>query len=157
MYLDIWATAGTTTLAIELKYKTRRLRAKVGDEYFDRLDQSAQDIGRCDFWQDVQRVEQIVAGRSHIVGYVIFLTNDSAYWKAPASGQTIDAAFRMHGGRKVTGELRWGAGASEGTMRRREEPIRLKGTYSLVWEDYSSLGGRTYDKFRYLLLQIRSG
>ncbi|MBN1136476.1 MAG: hypothetical protein JXM73_07815 [Anaerolineae bacterium] len=157
MYLDIWATDKTTTLAIELKYKTRRLSIKVKGEDYELLNQSAQDIGRYDFWRDVQRVEQVVAGRPSTIGYVIFLTNDSAYWTPRTSGRTIDAAFRMHPGRKVTGELRWGTGASKGTMRGREKSIQIKGTYSLTWEDYSVLGRGNYNRFRYLSWRIPGG
>ena len=157
VYLDIWATDKEVILAIELKYKTRRLRVEIGNEPFDLLDQSAQDTGRYDFLKDIQRLEQIVSGRSDIVSYAIFLTNDSAYWRLPRDSQTVDASFRIHQGRILTGELRWGSGASKGTMKTREEPIFIKGVYNLNWQIYSNPSEEPYGKFRYLLVEVRSG
>lgn len=105
IYLDIWVALDDTIIAIELKYKTRRLHVNVEEETFDLLDQSAQDIGRYDFIKDIQRLEDIVFDRDNIVGYAIFLTNDSAYWSIPRDIQTVDASFRIHHGRILTGEL----------------------------------------------------
>lgn len=136
-----------TIIAIELKYKTR-----------DLLDQSAQDVGRYDFLRDIQRLEQIVLDRDDIEGYAIFLTNDSAYWSPPRNTQTVDASFRIHQGRILTGELGWGSGASKGTMHGREETIHIKGVYNLQWEDYSQPSRESsYGKFRYLLVKVESG
>lgn len=154
IYLDIWAEDSDTILAIELKYKTRRLSVDVGDETFDLLDQAAQDVGRYDFLRDVERLEQIVSGRNDITGSAIFLTNDSAYWEPPRDEQTVDASFRIHQGRVVTGELRWGSSASAGTMRGREEPIVIRRVYSLDWRDYSEPTDLPYGRFRYLLVKV---
>ena len=157
VYLDIWAADKDAILPIELKYKTRRLRVKIGNEPFDLLDQSAQDTGRYDFLKDIQRLEQIVSGRSDIVSYAIFLTNDSAYWRPPRDSQTVDASFRIHQGRILAGELRWGSGASKGTMKTREEPIFIKGVYNLDWQNYSNPSEEPYGKFKYLLVEVSSG
>ncbi len=156
VYLDIWVADKDDILAIELKYKTRRLRIKVGNETFDLLNQSAQDTGRYDFLKDIQRLEQVILGQSNIVSYAIFLTNDSAYWKLSRDSQTVDASFRIHQGRILTGELRWGSGASRGTMKAREEPIFIKGVYKLNWQDYSEPNEKPYGKFKYLLAEVRS-
>ena len=156
VHLDIWAI-GHPSLAIELKYKTRGLRANVGGELFELRDQSAQDIGRYDFLNDVQRVEQVVSSRRGVTGYAILLTNDSAYWRPPRSPGTIDAEFRIHQGRLVTGDLAWGAAASDGTMKGREAAIALRGSYALTWRDYSEPVRGRYGKFRYLLLTAQPG
>ena len=47
MFLDIWLPV--EGVAIELKYKTRRLELEQDDESFALRDQSAQDQGRYDF------------------------------------------------------------------------------------------------------------
>jgi hypothetical protein len=91
IYSDIWAVHDNAVIAIELKYKTRRLLVKVGEETFDLLNQSAQDVGRYDFLRDIERLEQMVAGRSDIVGYAILLTNDSAYGLPPENRSTLNA------------------------------------------------------------------
>lgn len=155
-YLDIWAV-GHPSLAIELKYKTRGLRANVRGELFELRDQSAQDIGRYDFLNDLQRIEQVVSAHSNVIGYAILLTNDSAYWRPPRSPGTIDAEFRIHQSRLVAGDLAWGAAASEGTMKSREAAIALRGSYRLVWRDYSEPVRGRYGQFRYLLVTAQPG
>ncbi len=47
-------------LAIELKYKTRHLLGIVGGEIYDLGDQAAQDLGRYDFFKDIERLERFV-------------------------------------------------------------------------------------------------
>ena len=68
--------------------------------------------------------------------------------------ETIDAEFRIHEGRILNGELAWGTEAGAGTMRKREKPIKLTGTYKLSWKDYSQVSSTSYGKFRYLFLEI---
>ncbi len=155
MYLDIWMRRQTVGVAIELKYLTKDLKLKRGDEFFALRDQGAQDLGRYDFLKDVQRLEQVVYGPGLArVGYAVLLTNAPPYWKPP-SRPTIDAAFRLNEGRKITGEKAWSAQASEGTTTGREEPIRLKGSYDCVWRDYWSFGEATNQRFRYLMIEVR--
>lgn len=160
-YLDILAVSEDATLAIELKYKTRRLLANVGEEAFYLSDQSAQDTGRYDFLKDIQRLEQFVDKHNRAIGYAIMLTNDSSYWKTPRDSQTVDANFQIHDGKVITGELRWGVGASKGTMESREKPIAIRNTYTLLWQDYSELSPNeilqgSYRSFRYLLVKVDS-
>lgn len=155
IHLDIWVTTEDAVLAIELKYKTRGLKVQLGKETFRLKSQSAQTIGRYDFIKDIQRLEQVVATREQAVGYAIFLTNDSAYWARKSQRQTVDADFRLYQGRVLEGTLRWGAGASEGTKRGREDPIALRGRYTVDWQDYSRVGDEHYGVFRYLAIETR--
>ena len=152
IFVDLWIK-GDQTYAIELKYKTRRLDVNVKGESFNLLDQAAQDLGRYDFLKDIERLENIVSIHDNVKGYAIILTNDSAYWKSPTT-ETVDAEFRMHEGRILNGELAWGTEAGAGTMRKREKPIKLTGTYKLSWKDYSQVSSTSYGKFRYLFLEI---
>lgn len=153
-YLDIWAVDKGKILAIELKYKTRLLDVRIGQESFHLLDQSAQDLARYDFLKDICRLERIVFSTTSSMGYAVFLTNDSAYWKPPRNSGTVDADFRIHQGRVLAGSLHWGSGASRGTMRGREDTISIKGVYSLNWQDYSKPSKASYGKFRYLLVEV---
>ena len=152
IFVDLWIK-GDQTSAIELKYKTRKLDVNVKGESFNLLDQAAQDLGRYDFLKDVERLENIVSTHNNVKGYAVILTNDSAYWKSPTT-ETVDAEFRIHEGRILNGELAWGTKASAGTMRKREKPIKLTGTYKLSWKDYSQVSSTSYGKFRYLFLEI---
>jgi len=155
VYLDIWAADKDTVLAIELKYKTRGLEVTVQDEDFHLLDQSAQDLARYDYLKDIQRLERVLS-TNKVIAYAIFLTNDSAYWKQPMNNQTVDASFRIHQGRNLTGELRWGTDASKGTTHGREASILIKGAYDLNWQNYSRIAETSYGTFKYLLVKVGS-
>lgn len=154
-YLDIFVESIEGRFGIELKYKTRELSVQLGCETFFLRSHSAQDIGRYDFIKDLKRLELVTSAEKNMIGHAILLTNDSAYWKRPLSRtRTIDAAFRIHEGQTLGGSVMWGVGASPGTMRNREEPIQLHGTYALNWQPYSQPSANSYGQFRYLALQV---
>ncbi len=151
--MDIWAADKETVLAIELKYKTRGLEVTVEGEDFHLLDQSAQDLARYDYLEDIQRLERVLS-TNKVSAYAVFLTNDSAYWKEPINSQTVDANFRINQGRSATGELRWGTDASKGTTHGREESILVRGVYNFNWQNYSRVAETSYGIFKYLLVRI---
>jgi hypothetical protein len=153
-HVDTWVEHQGAVMAIELKYKTRALSVRVGTEQFTLKNQSAQDIGRYDFLKDVQRLEQIVGDRQNCDGYAVLLTNDSAYWTNSPSGNTVDADFRIHDGRRLDGMLRWDANASVGTMKDREQPIVLRDRYMIKWVAYSKPSPSSYGDFRFAVLRI---
>ena len=148
MYLDIWLPG--IGVAVELKYKTRKLNLLLEGESFALRDQSAQDISRYDFLKDIQRLEQLRKLPNARAGFAVLLTNDPSYWKHSSHPATIDAAFRLHEGRTITGEMAWSERASAGTTKHREAPIRLNGSYDLHWQDYANMGDGHNRRFRYL-------
>lgn len=152
--IDIWVAYQDATLAIELKYKTRGLMVQIGNEQYRLKDQSAQDIGRYDFVKDIHRLERVAATHRDFIGYAIFLTNDSAYWRRPTNHSTVDAAFRLHDGRILEGVLAWSANASKGTKKNREQPLGLQGKYPLQWSDYSHPISGRYGEFRSLVVKV---
>ena len=153
MYLDIWLPGAG--VAIELKYLTKGLEQRSRQESFALLDQEARDIRRYDFLRDVQRLERVEADFELAeVGYAILLTNDPLYWEL-SSRSTIDKDFRLHEGRKITGDMTWSPKAGKGTTNGREEPIRLICSYDCVWRDYFSFGEATNQQFRYLMVEVR--
>jgi hypothetical protein len=154
MYVDIWATAGDMVLALELKYKTRRIRATANGEAFDLTNQSAQDIGRYDTIKDICRLERLAGAYPGLTAYVVLLTNDSAYWTTARTEKTVDAGFRLHEGRTLCGELKWSTAAGPGTKKAREDPLQVSGSYVVAWRDYSGVTARSYGRFRYLLVPI---
>ena len=87
-------------------------------------------------------------------GYAVLLTNDSSYWNVPTQRDTVDADFRVHEGRAVSGALAWAASAGPGTVRGRESPIQIRGSYRLRWHEYSSFPGKSYGSFRYLAVSV---
>jgi hypothetical protein len=153
-HLDCLVHIEHTSLAIELKYKTRDFEIIVGNEKYVLKSQSAQDLGRYDFFRDVERLEHLALSSERRVGLAIFLTNDSSYWKPPGRPQVAYRDFRMQDGRTVTGRLSWGESASPGTMLGRESDIVLSGRYTLEWRGYSDFKMRGYSRFRYLVLRV---
>ena len=154
VHLDMLACHGEARIAVELKYKTRALTASLNGEDFALSDQAAQDLGRYDFFKDVVRVEAYARSGGERRGYAIFLTNDSAYWKAAMGIEHGYAKFAMHEGRKVAGALTWGDRASAGTRRNRESNLAIRGSYDLRWIDYSSVEAKRYGQFRFLCIEI---
>ena len=145
IYLDIWLRV--MGIAIELKYKTKKLDLKWADESFELSNHDAQDYGRYNFINDILRLEQVVAQfRPAKAGVAILLTNDPCYWN-PSSPERADAAFHLDEGRKIKGAA-WSNGA--------EPSICLERSYDCVWRDYSylDLGEENYQQFRYLMVKV---
>lgn len=153
VYLDLWLPR--IGIAVELKYCTRMLEVDHKHESFALRDQGAQDIRRYDFLKDIQRLEQVCRESAKFrAGFAVLLTNDHLYWRQPSRPHTVDAAFRLHDGRRVTGEMAWSERAASGTTKSREKPIRLYGSYEFQWRDYADIGGARHGKFRYLAVPV---
>jgi hypothetical protein len=141
-------------IGVELKYKTRRLVAESEGEHFALEDHSAQDLGRYDFFRDIERLEHFVLSSPSRSGVALFLTNDSAYWRPPGRPSVGYRQFAMTESRVASGQLVWQEGAGEGTRKNRESPIKLRGTYPIQWKDYSTLQPGSYGQFRYVIVQV---
>ena len=158
MYLDVYLP--TMGVAIELKYKTRKLDVELYGEHFELKDHTAYDNGRYDFLADLERLEYMVVEGAVKRGIAILLTNDPLYWTRPRRTDTADAAFQLEDGRVLRGELAWRTAGSRGP---REAPICLRGSHVLEWHDYAVVGdGRPgtetvearYRTFRYLAVEL---
>ena len=153
MFLDIWLPV--EGIAIELKYVTRRLELEQHGESFALRNHSAQDTRRYDVLLDIQRLEFMHSMPELCrAGYAVLLTNDSSYWKVPGQRDTVDADFRIHEGREISGALAWAARTGPGTMKGRESPIQLQGSYRLRWQEYSTFPEKSYGRFRYLAVSV---
>ncbi|SRR5258708_3610683 len=152
-YLDILFYINKIPIAIELKYKTRKLDISYSGEDFHLLDQSAQDAGRYDFIKDIGRLERFASAHPRSCGFAIFLTNDANYWQ-PAKRQSATTfdQFRIHDNSILQGRLQWGNLASAGTQKGREQVLELINEYPLHWHDYSEVIDTSAGRFRYLLL-----
>lgn len=154
LHLDFLVQVATMSIAVELKYKTRKLGVDLDGEEFRLASHSAADLGRYDFIKDVCRLEEIAANLNGCEGWAIMLTNDSAYWKPANEKPTVDAAFRIHDGRILRGTLGWTADASDGTKRNRVPDLQVTGQYALRWNDYSAPSRESYGQFRYLAVHV---
>ena len=154
LHLDIFIFRNSKVCALELKYKTKRLKVTISNEDYDLKDQGAQDLGRYYFCKDIEKLEKVLEKYPSGTGFAIFLTNDDLYWRMPPNPNTADEDFRIHEGRTIKGKLEWKEWASLGTIRGRESPIELAGEYEIHWKDYSDLKVKN-GKFRYLLVKIK--
>ena len=110
--------------------------------------------GRYDFLYDISRIEKAKAlDENFESGFAIILTNDSAYWSSPYTKNTVDASFRIHEGRTITGSLSWGEKAGNGTTKGREESIELIGNYKIAWLPFSNIEVPC-GEFRYCLIEV---
>jgi hypothetical protein len=152
--LDVFAALGGTRIAFELKYLLRNLTTDWDEEHFALPAQSAQDVRRYDFIKDIVRLEALLPDIAD-VGYAIAVTNDPTYWTASSRANLTDAAFRLHEGRELTGELAWAVTTGAGTMAKREAALALRGSYVTAWQDFSSVEGVGYTDFRYVVVEVR--
>ena len=143
-------------MAVELKYKTRKLGVDLEGEEYRLASHSAADIGRYDFIKDICRLKELASNLNGCEGWAIMLTNDSAYWKSSRTNETIDGAFRIHGRSCPEWHVLMdtSAGASEGTKRMRESHLHVTGRYVLHWLDFSAPSTESYGKFRFLAVHV---
>jgi hypothetical protein len=144
-------------VAVELKYPTAKLELDWHGEHYALKAQAAQDITRYDVVKDISRVERVAFAVPSATGYAVCLTNDAASWNRSLRQDTVDALFRLHEGRTLTGTLRLAAHTGAGTMAKREVPITLAGSYPLQWRDYSLLNGSSAGRLRYLAVPVAAG
>jgi hypothetical protein len=156
LHLDMLVQSEGQSLAIELKYKTRKFEHSTSDQSYHLSNQSAQDIGRYDFIKDIWRLEEITRSIPQCVGWAIMLTNDSTYWGNSKRADTVDAFFRLSEGLTIHGTRDWGERASAGTKKNRETPLVLTNSYQLRWADYSTPSTRPNGTFRFLAVEVKN-
>ena len=153
-HIDIVVFHLGEVIPIELKYKTKKLSINLGDEAFNLKNHGAQDLGKYDFVKDVRRLEELsslLSNCSH--GYTIWLTNDPSYWIPPTRKNTVYEAFSIYHKAQKHGFMEWRPHAGAGTIKGRESPIELKGTYDITWIPYSNLNVEN-GVFSYAVLTI---
>lgn len=143
---------GQHRYALELKYLCKGVTVTVQDELMVLRHQGAHDIRRYDVCKDVMRME-LYAERTGYGAAVLVLSNDPAYWQPRRNTDTIDAAFDIADMRQLGGTLGWAPLAGSGTTKGREVSLEIRGSYPLVWRDYSDLSG-IGGRFRYLWVPV---
>lgn len=156
LHLDMLVENEGISLAIELKYKTKKLQHSCPNHFYHLLNQSAQDIGRYDYIKDIWRLEEITKAIPKSLGWAILLTNDRSYWSVSKNNNTVDAAFRLSDNTILEGTRSWGKKASKGTKKNRELSLTLNKSYPLKWLDYSTFSTTRNSKFRYLAVEIEN-
>ena len=161
-YLDLFVSDGKNTeIGIELKYITALLVTKQKGELFSLKTHSANDIRCYDSLKDLERVERLVANEQISHGYTIWLSNVDGFWNGQLNGSLYDE-FKIFEGRKINGTLNWKTGVGIGTIKNRDKPINIKGTYDIKWTEYSNLvpapSVQPYSKgeFKYCIIEVSS-
>jgi len=154
LFLDVLVRLAGVKIAIECKYFTKALDTRVAGESFNLRNQGANPIRRYDAVKDITRLERLVDAGAVDEGLGIVLANDPAYWQPASGGETIDHAFRIHEGRQLEGYLAWDPGTGAGTSQGREDPVVLRGSYRLQWQDFSTPAGGPGGSFRYLVVNV---
>lgn len=121
-----------------------RLEGRVGGEAFDLRAHAATDLLRLHFVHDIVRLERFGSAGS---GLAVLLTNESGLWTQSAR-KSRDRDFHLHEGRQLSGALLWAEGTYAPNTR------KLRGTYALSWQDYSSLDDQRGGHFRYLAVEV---
>ena len=149
IFFDLLIKCKTQTVLIEFKYLTREHKEEIDGFCIQVKNHSAQDIRRYDCWKDIARIEACTIDDKTDVdyGYFILITNDSAYWKAPRSTDTMDSAFRMQEGIHESESKRWREGASKGTIGDRNHEIYIKHNYYFEYKGF-------YKGFKSLIVAI---
>lgn len=155
IHLDLTMELAGSTTAVELKYATRRFSDHDGGESYELREHGARDLRRYDVIKDIERVESVVGAHIAGDGFAILLTNDAGYWQEPIRPATADASFRLHEGRRITGEMAWPDFVSPGTTKGREASLAVHHVYAAHWQDYVHRDGAT-GLFRYLVFEVRA-
>ena len=152
--LDMWLPTYST--AIELKYPVAEPLniCHDGERFIPRKRRTPHS--RYGFVKDIGRIERMIANNKVERGFAVLLTNHPGFWKRPTSRwqDTDSAAFRLHEDMKLQGTLRWKPGSSHLKTKTRRDPICLRRTYSVRWDDYWDFecGGKSL--LRYLAVEV---
>ena len=141
--LDIFVVRGNTKYAIELKYKTKSFEGSINHERYSLTNQNASNLGRFDYFDDLERVGKFVRADLASIGYAIFLSNHSVFWRGKGQG-AISEQFNIAEGREVEvrDEMSWVRNPSRGSVGagRFERTIVSPVTTRFQWKDFSSFG-----------------
>lgn len=155
MHIDILVIDDGMWVPIELKYKTKCCTKTVDDEVFYLKNHGAKDVNCYLYLNDIKRIEKIKNNVECFErGYTVFITNDLSYLKKPQKKDCIYSQFSLEEGIIKSGILDWGVKASAGTKKGCEEPIKLLGTYEMVWGDYSRLDETNTGTFKVLVNEV---
>ena len=140
-HIDILVKTDKGLIPIELKYKTKGCVLKSDDEEYFLKNHGAKDISCYLYLKDIQRIEEFKEKIPEFIeGYAIMLTNEPSYLNPPARAKCNYEEFSLHQGVEKHGKLNWGPNTGEGTKKGCEDPIVLKDTYTIKWDDYSTVG-----------------
>lgn len=156
MHIDILVMIEGRWFPIELKYKTKGCKKQVDGELYQLKNHSAKDVNCYAYLKDIQRIETIKKNVSFFQeGYVILITNELSYTKAPAFKDVNYYEFSIHEGAVKSGGMDWGERTGDGSKGRNcKNPIVLNGKYEMNWDTYSVVDSSNTGVFKMLMTKV---
>ena len=155
MHIDILVIINNMWIPIELKYKTKGCTKVVDNEIFNLKNHGAKDVNCYLYLKDIHRIERIKENVLEFKeGYTVFITNELSYVRKPLKEDCVYKQFSLEDEIIKTGTLDWGKNASDGTKKNCEQPIQLKESYYIKWENFSKLDDSNTGTFMYLVNKI---
>jgi hypothetical protein len=159
--IDILVRFGDAIFPIELKYLKKALKYTVDDEPFV-LAEGVHDMEMYDCIGDINRMESFCGNlKGFHTGYVVWLTNDSAYWDSSYNASYYNE-FHAPNGSIKTGKMyfnplnpRTNKPPQILKERKYQNPIILNGSYQIKWNDYSDLGVAK-GLFKYAVVDVKN-
>ncbi len=149
--IDIVVVMDNEYYPIELKYKRKSFKGIVDNIEYDLPSDNAQNENCYRAVKDIKRIEDFRDNEPLFKkGYTVFLTNDLSYMNKPREDSQY-MEFSVHENSVKTGTLNW---KRENPKTGFEEPITLKGTYTMNWKEYSNLNDEKSGTFMYLVNEI---
>lgn len=147
---------------MELKYPTKGASFRLSGEEYRIGDHRAIDVGRYSFWEDVVRLEKLVAAAPSLrrTGIAVFLTNDRRYWENGGSGRALDEPFRFYEDVTFHGDLVWAESPGKDLpfpweRHSKGSCLRLRGRYRVRWQDFGSSRRDIPDPFRFFFVSMQ--
>ena len=159
--IDILVRLDDDIYPIEVKYIKKTFRYSDGNDHYD-LVNGVHDLDMYNCMVDIMRMENFAEQLAGFyTGYVIWLTNDSAYWISKYKS-TYYREFHAPDGSVKTGTMRFlssnpktGKPPQILEMKGYQSPISLKDSYLIRWRLYSDLAVPK-GLFKYAVIPITS-
>lgn len=151
-YIDMMLKIDGKTVAIELKYKTRKIDGK------DYITQGGQSDGKFHFFKDIERLERLKKSKDIDFridkGFAIFITNDHLYWNearsnSKAKGKNSVADFDLcdkKGIKKDTYNAKW--------RKSKNATVTISRSYPVEWFSPSDEVKKDGTTFRCLIITL---
>ena len=166
VYYDIYVEVNDQVHLIELKYRTKKIEIEKYGQKITLKNHSAQDMGCCHFWLDVQRLENTKLKCD--CNYCIMLTNDKLYFETGPKKGSIYENFSLKEGRDTSRPEEAEIKIKEKDKERVKKywptdgkEIILKNDYKCEWKQCSKMpksknlcSPKQYYEWKYLLLEV---
>ena len=151
-YIDMMLKIDGKRVAIELKYKTRKIDGK------DYITQGGQSDGKFHFFKDIERLERLKKSKDIDFridkGVAIFITNDHLYWNearsnSKAKGKNSVADFDLcdkKGIKKDTYNAKW--------RKSKNATVTISRSYPVEWFSPSDEVKKDGTTFRCLIITL---